>query len=735
MLNKMSIFRCISCNKEYNIQNNKYFGVPCGDIFCEQCISHLYNIKNKTIICPLHKKEFIIEFNKFSNYFDTLMNINRLPKEENDLGLYCIRHNKKKLKFFCEFDNNFLCENCLSQHEGHKYIDFKLNKENFAYEIDSLRKNFENLKNKYVNEKNKINQYFNNTKKNLEEQVNKINLYFNNLISIINDKKTKMIGTINNNEKINSKKLENIENIFLICDEKYNFINNEFYYINNELLNKGEYETFYKTKNNFVKLIDNFYLYISKNIFNNKELYNSKIANYICPNNGILETIKLENGIIESICGKIEEITINLNNNKLKKIYLDIKTNSLFNNYSDNQPKKEILNLSKEYNNNSMNINNNICKRNNNNQNNLDTSLNDKKSYLNDDDSFINKQLIESGYTFYLLNKNDVKNVFKQQDTEQSYNDLYINKNNSNYNKNNSIINNINNIEKIRKNNSLLNKNLLVNYKNYKNDQNSQDQNRKNNNNLLNKINESNKTKAPYKLLNIIDNNNNKNEDNFNKYKKITRTKENKSNLTHLISYNENFNTKSGGNKGKLGKEKMNSNINNKRINSIQKDNKINKNNVIIMNNKIRGNSFNNKINSEENISYIYANNKNNNSMITNNLINSYNKECSEEYSLFIQNKLNNKTKYQILTDINDNKKMNKIRNNDKILKSESTNNLEDKNKHKKMIKSKYSYRDMNKRLIIKQINNFKLNEKEYGKKRGRSNRQKNSYSQMEIMI
>ena len=58
-----------------------------------------------------------------------------------------------------------------------------------------------------------------------------------------------------------------------------------------------------------------------------------------------------------------------------------------------------------------------------------------------------------------------------------------------------------------------------------------------------------------------------------------------------------------------------------------------------IKDNKIRGNSFNNKINSEENISYIYANNKNNNSMITNNLINSYNKECSEEYSLFIQNK------------------------------------------------------------------------------------------------
>ena len=60
----------------------------------------------------------------------------------------------------------------------------------------------------------------------MEEQINKINIYFKNLISLINEKKMQMMLRLKNNEKINIKKLEQIENIFLISDEKCNFINN-----------------------------------------------------------------------------------------------------------------------------------------------------------------------------------------------------------------------------------------------------------------------------------------------------------------------------------------------------------------------------------------------------------------------------------------------------------------------------------------------------------------------------
>ena len=736
MMNKMSVFRCIYCNKEYNILNNKPFGIPCGDIFCEQCITNLYNKKNKKLICPLHKKEFIIEFNKFSNYLNTLTNINRSALEEKDLGLYCIRHNKKKLKFFCQDDNNFLCENCLEQHEGHKYIEFKLNKDNFIYEINSLRKNFENLKNKYFNEKNKINQYFINEKKNLEEQINKINIYCKNLISLINEKKMQMMIRLKNNEKLNLKKQEHIENIFLISDEKCNFINNEFYYINDELLNKGEYETFFKTKNNFLKLIDNFYLYINKNIFNNEEIYTNKTINYVCPNNGILEKNKLDIIYEENIFGKIEELTINLYNHNPKINSLDIKTNTLLHNYINtnkiNQNKKEIQKLDFESKNNSININPH--------NNNLDTSLLDKKSYINDGDSIIDKQLIESGYTFYIINK-EVKNVFKQQDTDQSHNDLIINKDNINYNnKNESFINNLNNINQIRKNKSLMN-NIKFEQNKTKNNNNIQNRNKI----LLNKINESKKKKTPYKLLSLVDNNKEgikykkKENDKDNQYPKINKTRINNSNSTYLISFNENnnnnLNIKSEDNRyTKLGKEKLNK-INKKRNNSIKKyfDNNNKNKPFLINNNDIKENSLNKKVN-RKNITYIYTNNKNDN-ILSNNLINSYNKEYSNEYNSFIQNnKLNSKNKSQILTDINDESKTYKLRNdNNKKLKSESTYKHDEKNK--KLISSKYSYRDLNKRVIIKQDSKYKLNNNEYRTKRGKSTRQKNSFSDMEILL
>ena len=88
-----------------------------------------------------------------------------------------------------------------------------------------------------------------------------------------------------------------------------------------------------------------------------------------------------------------------------------------------------------------------------------------------------------------------------------------------------------------------------------------------------------------------------------------------------------------------------------------------------------------------------------------------------------------------ILTEINDsNNTKYKIRNNDrnKILKSENRYEPDDKNKKK--IHLKYSSKDINKRVIIRN-ENYKLNiNNEYGLKRGRSTRQKiNRFPEIEI--
>ena len=244
----MSIFSCNRCFKDYNNIDRKPLSLPCNDVFCEKCIYELYDKKNHNITCPSHKKEIQIEFNKIPVNSKILVNLkktNSIDINIKDNSLYCIRHNRKKLKFFCEQDKAFLCNNCIGFHNGHKLVDLKINRDNFTQEIKLLKNNFDNIKSLYLDNKQKINQYISSMKTHIDEQLYKINNYFTILIDIINENKNKFISKINSILKEKTTNFEKYQNIFSVSDEKYTFINNEFYYINNDLLNKGEYETFY----------------------------------------------------------------------------------------------------------------------------------------------------------------------------------------------------------------------------------------------------------------------------------------------------------------------------------------------------------------------------------------------------------------------------------------------------------------------------------------------------------
>ena len=829
----MSIYYCNKCSKEYNNIDLKPLSLPCGDVFCQQCIYELYDKKNHNITCPMHKKEISIEFNKIPICSKILVNLKKISNiDPKDNSLYCIRHSKKKLKYFCEQDKAFLCDSCLSQHNGHKYVEFKLNKENFNYEINTLKNNFENLKNKYLADKHRINIFISFANKHIDDQIVKINNYFNSLINIINDKKNKYILKLNNISKDNTKKLEKIQNVFSISDEKYSFINNEFYYIINDLLYKGEYETFYNLKNNFIEEIQNFEKYININIFKNNELFfNNKLPTFIKPKIGIIE--KNNNEKEEEIFGKFEDRTIDMeksgNNSPRKK-----KDN---NDINSNTSNTKLIEKEKIIINNAINDKENINDNSLNNiiNNNLDSSLITKKSNLNcgnsinNDSSFIEKQLIETGFTFFLMNKNDVKNVFKQQESEQSQNELLNLGNNSkninsskndineiffkeqnnnsvnkNYNKNN-YINNLNNINSLKNNN----------YNNNQTNNNPNNNNNKNNN-ILSSLNNFNISsgKKPYKLLNINNNikDNNyckKNKENKHNYHRINKVKDSiknnnidyfdsvqreipskkpyleKEKSSFLISYNNISSEKSknikvnkseDNYKNKIVKTKINI-LSNKRDSSTKRseyqDQNSNSKNSKRMH-IIRGNSFNKNINNNDNrshISYIYANI--NNSLMNNNLISSYNKEYSNDYSMFnknnnniskekknykniIQNGYNmNKYNSQILTEMSDeyyyknNLKDQKKQNNHRIISekifSPDKNNKDNEGiflnriKHKKASQPKYTLKDMNIRndnninlnYDNNRFNENKSNNYRYKMKRGRSTRQK--YSNSEI--
>lgn len=95
--------------------------MKCGHTFCKECQKALH--KNKRIKCPLDKKQFdyflIDDIGKNFIILD-LLEAERQVKREPD-EYYCEMHPHKKVKFFCNEHDSYICSDCyIDQHIDHK---------------------------------------------------------------------------------------------------------------------------------------------------------------------------------------------------------------------------------------------------------------------------------------------------------------------------------------------------------------------------------------------------------------------------------------------------------------------------------------------------------------------------------------------------------------------------------------------------------------------------------------
>ena len=696
----MSVFYCNKCSKEYNYTDKRPLSLPCGDVFCEKCILQIYDHKNNTLICPSDQKKFTIEFRKIPICVQILSNLpNNCNNSPLDPNIYCVRHPNKKINYYCDNDKMFLCLNCINQHVGHNYREFNYTKENFFQEVSILKNNFTEIKSKYLSSKKNREKFLIYAIRHFDEQIHKINNYFDTLISSLHEYKSKYISKIMNVSKEYKKKLEKFKTFLAISDEKYSRIINKINIIYNDLFPKGDYETFYNLKNQLLIEIKNFKISNDNNICDNN--FNScKLLTYICPKN----TFNNE----ENLYGSFEDllIDINVNNNKNNKNDKNNKNNNngghkrcisnisnkkvnnkLLNSHTRNNTiinrnsEKVIHNVNNNISNNIINNNiiendlkdlmtintphSNIC------NNFLDSSFLEKNNILNNgnsnnnNDSFIDKQLIETGSTFFLLNKNDVRNVFKQQESESSQNESinyeYNNtknhfneckkkpENNTNINTNNNINTTNNNTKNILKNNNkpykLINNNSMNNNYNYFKKNRERTSNQKNNN-----LRESNSTT-------IFNNINNSYKDKKNYKKKPIIEKDQPIYLIARLNNSENIIDKSMSSKlyqkNKIQNQKVGTKISKPRGNSYKKmDKNRNSNlyhykdeNTSIIPKKIKY--------SDEKKSCNIINNYNN-SLVNNNLITSYNRDINEKNKITKNRKIlteeceNNKNMYKI---------------------------------------------------------------------------------------
>ena len=468
-----------NCNKDYNEIDKKIFSLPTDNNFAGQ--NKKLNKNNNSQLSSGNKNNNINNNIQMRNQL--LSNFgNNISKEKSKL-INCKRHPQNIINYFCETDKLFLCSICISQHSEHNYITFFCSEDNFLNEINIIKKNFSEIETKYSLNKKNAEKYFLNVKNHFDEQIHKINDYFDSLISILQDKKSIFISKMLNIYENFIKELVKFKSIFDFCDKTYSNLYQKIIYIDNELYKNRDYESFYNMKDNIINDIKNFSIYNDENFYNNNR-FNFTINSMPCflyPKNKI---VNINDDDI--LFGSFENANLYLNNDN----------NIIINNKLDDDDKKESSNFRYDNPNNNINnkfqiennnlidsiaINSTLKKEDNNNSlkrnlinleslfeknknKNIISSINTNLSNIND--SFIDKQLVETNSTLFLLNKNEVKNVFKQQDLDVSQNYYEINDSKTKNNNNKlsdspKFNNNINKIKNVSCNKEKRNKQII----------------------------------------------------------------------------------------------------------------------------------------------------------------------------------------------------------------------------------------------------------------------------------
>ena len=406
----MSIFNNnnIHNKKNYTDSEKNLFSLPNNNTYN----GHQHSIKkindNMNLkISPSNKKE--IMNNNISLRTQILSNHENNSSKIIQNYINCKRHPKNIISYFCESDKTFPCSICIEAHFEHNYMQFFCTEEIFSKEINKIKKIFNEVELKYSQNKKNSEKFFLNVKNHFDEQIHKINDYFDSLISVLQDKKSIFISKILKIYENYIKELVKYNAVFDFCDKSYSSLYQKILYIENELYKKRDYELFFNIKDNIINDINNFSVYNDENFYNNKFNYNpTTMPRFIPPKKQIITTNDSDNlyGYFENTNFHNEEKKTNKNienKNNIRYSSLQNKNNKIENNILFDSI-----------------AGNSTLKKENNKNKNIFSSINSNISNIND--SFIEKQLIETNSTLFLFNKNEVKNVFKQQDLDVSQN-------------------------------------------------------------------------------------------------------------------------------------------------------------------------------------------------------------------------------------------------------------------------------------------------------------------------
>ena len=393
-------------NSFYNFQKvengQNISSIPLRNFISNKCFPKKY--KNK--ILSFNGK---IQENNEKNHSQIILNSENIISNDDSKYIHCKRHPKNIISFFCQDDRTFPCILCISNHEEHAYKRCYCTKKYFNQEMLNLKGLFEDIEIKYFQYKKIAENFFSKIKIHFDKEINKINEYFDSMISILQDKKNEFIAKMLIIYENYLKKFINYKFVFDSCDKNYYNLNKKINYIENEIYKKEDFESFYNIKNIFINEINDFSKCNDDNFRNNNNFYfnDNSMPIFSYPEKPIINGNDNIN-----LFGSFKNINIDFNQkengNEQRKIkekiilFDSINIDNALGKNNNNVIKKNKTNLE-------------ILDENTKNKN-IISSINSQISNIND--TLLEKQLIDTNSTLFLLNKNEVKNVFKQQDED-----------------------------------------------------------------------------------------------------------------------------------------------------------------------------------------------------------------------------------------------------------------------------------------------------------------------------
>lgn len=187
-----SVFECGVCFVRYDDGGHRPLSLPCGHVFCEDCLGKLG--RGEEVMCPLDLRRHCVKVGSLPCCYAILTNLPNEPKTH----FACSKHSAKKIKFMCKVHSAFLCTDCVIEHtgSGHSILAHTANVSKVRTNAEEIASNW-NRKLRDLQEKSvQMDSLQRRLLSHYDSQVNRVNQTYDSVIKSLNTRRNEHISSL-----------------------------------------------------------------------------------------------------------------------------------------------------------------------------------------------------------------------------------------------------------------------------------------------------------------------------------------------------------------------------------------------------------------------------------------------------------------------------------------------------------------------------------------------------------